>query len=99
MVCVCVCVLGHQSCLTPGDPINCCLPGSSVHGIILARILESVAISFSGVLIVYEHGNKNFVSTRKGYYSTCVFHAFHHQNAFRGLHCASTQVFSKKMFR
>ena len=29
------------------DPMDCCLPGSSVHGIILARILEWVAISFS----------------------------------------------------
>ena len=29
------------------DPIDCGLPGSSVHGIFQARILESVAISFS----------------------------------------------------
>ena len=29
------------------DPIHCSLPGSSVHGILQARILEWVAISFS----------------------------------------------------
>ena len=29
------------------DPIDCSLPGSSVHGIFQARILEGVAISFS----------------------------------------------------
>ena len=29
------------------DPMNCSLPGSSVHGILQARILEWVAISFS----------------------------------------------------
>ena len=29
------------------DPIDCSLPGSSVHGIFQARILEWVAISFS----------------------------------------------------
>ena len=29
------------------DPMDCSLPGSSVHGIIQARILEGVAISFS----------------------------------------------------
>ena len=36
-----------QSCLTLCNPMNCCLPGSSVHGIFQARILEGVAISFS----------------------------------------------------
>ena len=29
------------------DPMNCSLPGSSVHGILQARILEWVAIAFS----------------------------------------------------
>ena len=36
-----------QSCPTLCDPINCIPPGSSVHGILQARILEWVAISFS----------------------------------------------------
>ena len=38
-----------QSCLTLRDPMNCSLPGSSVHGIFQARILEWGAIAFSGV--------------------------------------------------
>ena len=37
-----------QSCLTLWDPIDCSLPGSSIHGIFQARVLEWVAISFSG---------------------------------------------------
>ena len=36
-----------QSCLTLCDPVDCNLPGSSIHGILQARILEWVAISFS----------------------------------------------------
>ena len=36
-----------QSCPPLCDPMNCSLPGSSVHGIFPARILEWVAISFS----------------------------------------------------
>ena len=36
-----------QSCLTLCDPIDCSLPGSSVHRIFQARILEWLAISFS----------------------------------------------------
>ena len=36
-----------QSCPTVCDPVDCSLPGSSVHGILQARILEWVAISFS----------------------------------------------------
>ena len=33
-----------QSCPTLWDPIDCSLPGSSVHGILQARILDWVAI-------------------------------------------------------
>ena len=36
-----------QSCLTLYDPMDCSLPGSSVHGIFQARVLEWVAIAFS----------------------------------------------------
>ena len=45
-VVVVVCLVA-QSWLTLCDPINCTPPGSSVHGISQARILEWVAISFS----------------------------------------------------
>ena len=34
-----------QSCLTLCDPMDCSLPGFSVHGIFQARILEWVAMS------------------------------------------------------
>ena len=36
-----------QSCPTLGDPMDCSLPGFSVHGILQTRTLEWVAISFS----------------------------------------------------
>ena len=36
-----------QSCPTLSDPRDCSLPGSSVHGIYQARVLEWVAIPFS----------------------------------------------------
>ena len=39
-----------QSCLILCDPIYCSLPGSSVHGIFQARILEWGAISFSNCI-------------------------------------------------
>ena len=42
-----VVVLAAQLCLTLSDPMDCSLPGSSVHGILQVRILEWVAISFS----------------------------------------------------
>ena len=47
---LCVCVLVTQSCLTLCDPVDCSPPGSSVHGILQARVLEWVAISFSILL-------------------------------------------------
>ena len=37
-----------QSCPTLSDPMDCSPPGSSVHGICQARILEWGAIAFSG---------------------------------------------------
>ena len=40
-------MLVPQSCLTLCDPMDCSLPGSSVHGILQARILEWVAVPFS----------------------------------------------------
>ena len=39
-------LLVTQSCLTLCDPMDCSLPGFSVHGILQPRILEWVAISF-----------------------------------------------------
>ena len=36
-----------QSCQTPSNPMDCSLPGSSIHGIFQARVLEWVAIAFS----------------------------------------------------
>jgi len=36
-----------QSCQTLHDPMDCSLPGSSIHGIFQARVLEWGAITFS----------------------------------------------------
>ena len=36
-----------QSCPTLCDPMDCSLPGSSVHGVFQTRVLEWVGISFS----------------------------------------------------
>ena len=41
------CLLVVQLCPTVCDPIDCSLPGSSVHGILQARKLEWVVILFS----------------------------------------------------
>ena len=42
-----------QSCRTPRDPMDCSLPGTSVHGIFQARVLEWVAIAFSRVFFFF----------------------------------------------
>ena len=42
-----------QSCLTLSDPMDCSLPGSSVHGIFQARVLEWGAIAFSKFISRY----------------------------------------------
>ena len=40
-----------QSCPIPSDPMDCSLPGSSIHGIFQARVLEWGAIAFSRELL------------------------------------------------
>ena len=46
IACDCDCEVA-QSCPTLCDPMDCSLPGSSVHGIFQAIFLEWIAISFS----------------------------------------------------
>ena len=50
-VCVCIGMYMHakslQSCVTLCDPVDHSLPGSSVHGILQAKILRWVAIPYS----------------------------------------------------
>ena len=43
-----------QSCPTLSDPMDCSLPGSSVHGIFQARLLEWGAIAFSECFILLQ---------------------------------------------
>ena len=42
-------VKSESEVATPSNPIDCSLPGSSVHGIIQARVLEWVVIAFSNI--------------------------------------------------
>ena len=46
-ICLKVKVLVSQSCPTLCNPMDCSPPGSSVHGLLQARILEWIAIHFS----------------------------------------------------
>ena len=46
-LCITLALEVTQSCPTFCDPTDCSLPGSSVHGIFQARVLEGVAVSFS----------------------------------------------------
>ena len=64
-----------QLCPTVGDPMDCSLPGSSVHGIFQARVLEWGAITFS-------RGFPYFLQFKSGFgeqgllssYSTQAYH-------------------------
>ena len=46
-VCMCVCVFVSHSAMSVCDLTDCSPPGSSVHGILQARILEWIAMHFS----------------------------------------------------
>ena len=42
-----------QSCPTLSDPMDCSLPGSSIHGIFQAVVLEWGAIAFSTLTVAF----------------------------------------------
>ena len=60
-----------QSCPTPIDPMDCSLPGSSVHGIFQERVLEWGAIAFSIIQYnrpqIQKGGKKNARGIKEDY--------------------------------
>ena len=44
-----------QSCPTLSDPMDCSLPGSSIHGIFQAGVLEWGAIAFSALIAILQN--------------------------------------------
>ena len=59
-----------QSCLTPSNPMDCSPPGSSVHGIFQARVLEWGAVAFSRATV---YGDAKSW-TRLSEYTTTTIH-------------------------
>ena len=49
-----------QPCPTLSDPMDCSLPGSSIHGIFQARVLEWGAIAFSAISLYLTHFSVQF---------------------------------------
>ena len=62
-----------QSCPTFLDPMDCSPPGSSIHGIFQARVLEWVAIAFSqGKLYMVLKDKQNLINQETvAKHSTC----------------------------
>ena len=60
-----------QSCPTLYDPSDGSLPGSSVHGIFQARVLEWVAIAFSNRhTTIYKMNNKDLLCSKGTIFNT-----------------------------
>ena len=55
-----------QSCSTLHDPMDCSFPGSSIHGIFQARVLEWGAIAFSGLSHLVAKKKKKPTGQKKG---------------------------------
>ena len=78
-------MLVAQSCLTLCDPMDCILPGSSVHGIFWARVLEWVAIPSS----------RGFSQPRDQTRASCIAGRFFTIWATREALCSSTILKNK----
>ena len=57
-----------ESCPTLSDPMDCSLPGSSVHGIFQARVMQWVAISFSRGILPTQGTNPGLPHCRQTLY-------------------------------
>ena len=79
-----------QSCPTLSDPMDCNLPGSSVHGIFQARVPEwgAIAFSVSASRHLYFHSETN---STKGFSQTMDIHIYLHlpTESTSPLHCYS----------
>ena len=62
-----------QSRPTLSDPMDCSLPGSSVHGIFQARVLEWVAIAFSECEVYQSTNHLSMISLIFSFRLTLVF--------------------------
>ena len=61
-----------QSCHTLSDPMDCSPPGSSIHGIFQARVLEWGPIAFSGDNVRYELTSGSFLGAAYYVFTVCV---------------------------
>ena len=67
-----------QSCPTPSDPMDCSLPGSSVHGIIQVRVLEWGAIAFWSTLNPWEFEKNGTCQKKKLFLIASFLNFFSH---------------------
>ena len=78
-----------RSSLTSSDPMDCSLPGSSIHGICQARVLEWVAIAFSfyTLLLLLSRFNRVrlCVTPETAAYQTLLSLGFSRQEHWSGL--------------
>ena len=61
-----------QSCLTLSNPMDCSLPGSSVHGIFQARVLEWGAIAFSDTILQTSSKSQEAVILSRNAITSCI---------------------------
>ena len=86
-----------QSCLTLSNHMDCSLPGSSIHGICQARVLEWVATAFSPEMLVpfkstLHHLNSFQFLNRKTLLHTCII------GCLASLHSICKDSFDSKCF-
>ena len=92
-----------QSCPTLIDPMDCSLPGSSVHGIFQTRVLEWGAIAFSAKAL-YFHYFFMYLDYSNEY--TCYFSSYSPGNKKNeiqsvplGVHCAVGELYMERKKR
>ena len=91
-----------QSCPTPSDLMDCSLPGSSIHGIFQARVLEWGAIAFSKTvptehfktLMTYWSWKKYLISWRNRFYINIMYQIY---SCLKSYHIKSQRVGNLKV--
>ena len=74
----CCCCLVARSCPALWDPTDCSLPGSSVHGIFQARILQWIAVPYSRGIFLTPGSNPCLLHSRQ-----TLYHLNHQRNSYQ----------------